>query len=41
MGHADYQGSSFPGLQAYCHDSQAQRTFRLDRIMKVEVPEEN
>lgn len=40
LGGMEYESTEFSGLKAYCHRSQGQRTFRLDRIEKTEVPEE-
>ncbi len=33
----EYRGKSFIGLRAYCQERQADRTFRLDRMLKIEV----
>ena len=33
----EYRGRSFIGLRAYCMERQAERTFRVDRILEIEV----
>jgi predicted DNA-binding transcriptional regulator YafY len=40
VGDLQFRECGFGGLRAYCHDQRSERTFRLDRIVAVEVPEE-
>ncbi|MHB8143892.1 MAG: AAA family ATPase [Thermoleophilia bacterium] len=36
----EYRGRSFIGLRAYCLERRADRTFRVDRILEIDVVEE-
>lgn len=35
VGDMEYMGKSFLGMRGYCHMRKAQRTFRVDRILKI------
>jgi energy-coupling factor transporter ATP-binding protein EcfA2 len=41
VGELSYNQRGFNGLRAFCHDRQAERMFRLDRIVAVEIPGED
>jgi ATP-dependent DNA helicase PIF1 len=39
MGEMAYKGKSYLGLKAFCLTRQEERTFRIDRILELEVIE--
>ena len=39
VGEMEYRGKTFLGLRAYCHKRKALRTFRVDRILRIDKPE--
>jgi len=41
VGQLDYQGKSYIGVEAYCHQRQADRVFRIDRILEMTIAEYN
>jgi hypothetical protein len=41
MGEKRYQGLSYLGLVVYCHTRKEERTFRVDRILEMEVKEDD
>lgn len=38
VGEMAYQGRTFPGVRAYCHERRAERVFRVDRILEIDTP---
>jgi ATP-dependent exoDNAse (exonuclease V) alpha subunit len=41
MGELEYQGKTFPGLQAFCTDRMAERVFHMERILHMRKVEED
>jgi ATP-dependent DNA helicase PIF1 len=39
LGEMEFQGKSYLGVRAFCFQRQAERTFRVDRILEIEETE--
>lgn len=39
MGEMEYLGYKYQGIEAYCHKRKANRIFRIDRILEIEIRE--
>jgi ATP-dependent DNA helicase PIF1 len=39
IGQMEYQGKSYLGVRAFCMQRNAERTFRVDRILEIEEAE--
>lgn len=37
VGHLEYQGKTYIGVEAFCHQRQTDRVFRIDRILEIRV----